>query len=444
MTETASHTLERVEAASSRLDVYVGPRKVGLLERHGVTGSIFAYLPEAGPGDFASLLMPVTRESYSDSRGLIAVFQQNLPEGFMRRKMVERFGKVLATDDFMLLALTGSDTIGRVRVVPSGFQVDWHKPLHVELKKLMDDNQAGALFQDLLSQYIGQGVSGALPKVLASPRERATIHDDQWILKYAGDDTPSLAVNEYFTMRAAGLAGMSTPLCKLSEDGRVFGIQRFDTDEKGSMVGMEDFCSLLALSPELKYRGTLERVFKAIDAFTIGPQRVRAKEEMVNSQIFAMASRNTDAHLKNFGLCYTGIQDVRLAPIYDMVTTMAYPQYRSDVQAMSIGGKKLTGIDKTFLRFAQERAGLSQRAIKEMAQRSAAALEQVCGELSDYGAEHPRHAAVCAEMAKQWEIGIRMLDSYAGRAAPKPAQDSNSKLAELEVADQDGGGHPSC
>ena len=61
----------------------------------------------------------------------------------------------------------------------------------------------------------------------------------------------------------------------------------------------------------------MERVFKAIDAFTLGPARSRAKETMLAAQLFSMAAGNTDAHLKNFGLLYNGTDDVRLAPLFD-------------------------------------------------------------------------------------------------------------------------------
>jgi hypothetical protein len=42
-----------------------------------------------------------------------------------------------------------------------------------------------------------------------------------------------------------------------------------------------------------------------------------------------MAAGNTDAHLKNFGLVYADLSDVRLAPMFDRVTTKVYAPYRS-------------------------------------------------------------------------------------------------------------------
>lgn len=402
--------LAKVEAGSTRLDVHVPARKAGTLERDDPHASVFSYLPDTDPADFVSLLMPVRTRSYEASASLIPVFQQNLPEGFLRRKITERFGKLLATDDFILLALTGSNAIGRQKVVPSGFDRDWNKPLEVDVGALMADSHASALFAELLDEFVGFGVSGVLPKVLV--QERATLLDAQWILKTGDAALPSLAVNEYFTMRAASLAGLPTPECTLSEQGGVFGVKRFDRGSDGAQLGFEDFCALLGLPPERKYGGSMERVFKAIDAFTTGPERLKAKRGMIAAQLFAMAARNTDAHLKNFGLLYSGIADVRLAPMFDMVTTKAYAQYRSDIPSISIGGKKLDVADKAFLRFAQERGGMTTSGLRELAARVTGGLEQASAELTAYGRAHPVHRPVCDAIADQWKSGLQMLDAW--------------------------------
>ena len=60
------------------LAVWVGPCKVGALERAG--DYVFAYHPEVSPSDAVSLTMPVRLKSW-ESRDLHPVFQMNLPEG---------------------------------------------------------------------------------------------------------------------------------------------------------------------------------------------------------------------------------------------------------------------------------------------------------------------------------------------------------------------------
>lgn len=402
--------LAKVQAGAHRLDVYIGENRVGTLERQGVAGSVFAYLPDVAARNFASLLMPVRLESFVAPSALIPTFQQNLPEGFLRRKMTERFGKVLATDDFMLLALTGANPIGRQRVVPSGFASNWAQPLQVDIDSLMADGQVGSLFAELMDRYIGFGVSGALPKVLV--QERATVRDTHWILKSGDVNLPELATNEFFTMRAAQCAGLATPEFKLADNGAVFAVKRFDRDGLGNPLGFEDFCALLALPPERKYGGTMERIFKAIDAYAQGPQRIEAKETLIAAHLFSMAVGNTDAHLKNFGLLYGDASDVRLAPMFDMVTTKVYPQYKNDIPAISVAGKKLGEPDKTLLRFAQERGGLTSTRLIEIAQRIAVGVEQALAEMAAHVRTHPQFKAVGADMAQQWKAGIALLSYF--------------------------------
>lgn len=399
--------LADIRAHAHRLDVYVGERKVGALERQGAAGSVFAYLPDVAVQDFASLLMPVRLESYSVPSALIPTFQQNLPEGFLRRRITERFGKVLATDDFVLLALTGAHPIGRQRVVPSGFARDWTQPLQVDIDALMSDRQVGSLFAELLDRYIGFGVSGALPKVLV--QGHTTIHDTHWILKAGDERLPALAVNEFFTMRAAQCAGLPTPEFKLADDGTIFAVKRFDHDEDGHALGFEDFCALLGMPPERKYGGSMERVFKSIDAHASGPRRIEAKETLMAAHLFCMAVGNTDAHLKNFGLVYGNASDVRLAPMFDMVTTRVYPPYANDIPAISIAGKRLAEPDKTLTRFAQERAGLTTARLREMAQRVVSGMEEARGEMARYARAQASFKTVGADMDRAWAAGIERL-----------------------------------
>ena len=418
-----STLLNQVADAAGRLDVYAAGQHIGWLER-SQRGSVFAYAPVARPSDFVSLLMPVRLESYATPNMLNPVFQQNLPEGFLRRKLTERYGKLLATDDYMLLALTGSDAIGRVRVVPGDFAPNWREVVSTDIQALLQAPASEQLFADVLAQSLAMGVSGAMPKVMVqgthagepSPPIRATVHTDGWILKTGEIGHPSLAVNEFFSMRVAQLAGFETPHTALSEDGAVLAVRRFDVRPDGSFLGFEDFCALLALPPERKYSGTLERVFKAIDAFTTGPRRLQARRVMVGGQLLAMAIGNTDAHLKNYGLLYSGIEDVRIAPTFDVVCTRAYPQYANDIGSISVGGKKLVEPDKTFARFVRDRAGMTTQDLQEVGLRIRTALGEVRGELSHYAHEHPAHRSVCLAMIDQFEAGQQMLGRTLGGA----------------------------
>ena len=103
------------------LRVWVEDRPVGRLGRHG-RGSTFVYDPGIRPGDAVSLTMPVRTASYDVIHGMLPAFDMNMPEG----DILMRVRRALAKDDrgrvdsLDVLALTGGNQIGRVRLLPEG------------------------------------------------------------------------------------------------------------------------------------------------------------------------------------------------------------------------------------------------------------------------------------------------------------------------------------
>ena len=49
---------------------------------------------------------------------------------------------------------------------------------------------------------------------------------------------------------------------------------------------------------------------------------------------------NSDCHTKNLAFLYSGLEDVQVAPIYDMLTIVAYDSYADYPPGMSIDGRK--------------------------------------------------------------------------------------------------------
>jgi serine/threonine-protein kinase HipA len=93
---------------------------------------------------------------------------------------------------------------------------------------------------------------------------------------------------------------------------------------------------------------------------------------------------NNDAHGKNFSLLYRGVGaglEIRLAPLYDVVSTLYYPELSQEM-AMKIGGEYSSGkvTAKNFEQLADE-AGLGKPLVRarvpEIANRVLAALARV-------------------------------------------------------------------
>ncbi|WP_163020136.1 HipA domain-containing protein, partial [Pseudomonas viridiflava] len=85
------------------------------------------------------------------------------------------------------------------------------------------------------------------------------------IIKGSDDTTPFLGFNEFYTMRVlARLNVVPVAGCRMSEDGKVLVVDRFDVDDHGiPRGGVEDACGLLGLPPHEKYAPTTERLWNA-------------------------------------------------------------------------------------------------------------------------------------------------------------------------------------
>jgi serine/threonine-protein kinase HipA len=314
--------------------------------QHSFTYDTLA-LAQANRGFEISLTMPLRPESFNRTL-MLPVFQTFLPEGFLKDRIVERFGKVLRVDDMALLALSGENAIGRLRLsrdaIPGPGQGDVES-----LGEILSDHGSRDLFKYLSDKYlIRSGISGVQPKVMLAAEdwherplqehplglpskmnigERATLRARQLIVKVGGDDYPGLAENEYHCLAIARSLGLPVPPFWLSDDRKRLVIERFDFDQaSGRYLGFEDMVSLQGLVNDRKYEGSYENVAKAITTNTTATLKSRSLEEYFGSLVLSIVLRNGDAHLKNFGLLYTdpASDDCRLSPIYDIVCTTIY------------------------------------------------------------------------------------------------------------------------
>ena len=84
--------------------------------------------------------------------------------------------------------------------------------------------------------------------------------------------------------------------------------------------------------------------------------------------------QNGDAHLKNFGLLYKNIQQIDLAPAYDVVCTTAY--IPNDIPALHLLGSKKWWSKKFLLKFAIESCELTPKEAQKCYDKCTVALEK--------------------------------------------------------------------
>jgi len=314
--------------------------------------------------------MPVRGKGYVHPY-LHPIFEMHLPEGYLLAVIKKQFAKLTATDDFGLLHLMCPSVKGRVNYESASKAT-------IEPLKLDDvlHPEHPQLFDELLLRFaMTTPLSGVQPKVLAQIENKATLKLDDYIVKAWGDDYPQLALNEYFCMMVVQLAGIEVPEFYLSDDDQLFIMKRFDIDGNGQYLGFEDMCVLQAKQRDDKYVGSYEQVAKSIKTFASGRYKEYSLQQFFKMMVLNNTLQNGDAHLKNFGLIYEDLNDIRLAPAYDVVSTTAYIE--SDIAALTLLGSKKWWGRKFLIRFGVESCDLTLKRANQLYSECERALAQV-------------------------------------------------------------------
>ena len=395
------------------LEVHVDHCKVGSLFKPESQPDKFHFVYESDcpPESAVSLTMPVVREHYASAyRSLHPIFDMNLPEGALAERLRKEFSKVIPHFDALaMLKIVGQSQIGRLR-----FAAPADKVLDMPAENLSDllaHDGAEGLFESLLKRYaVHSGISGAMPKVLlrssgrSEDLSRITHRGATHIVKAWTDEHPHLAENEFFCMRAALHAGLEVPQFELSKGGRFLVIERFDLSEQG-YLGFEDFCVLNGKTALQKYDGSYENVAKRIKDY-VSPENVRPSlESFFKALVLSCAVKNGDAHLKNFGVLYTHTESaVRLAPIYDLVTTTTYKP--NDILALTLGGTKRWPAKKALIAFARTHCNLTEARAQALLAEAVQGVQKASQEATRHMDKKPRFKKMGAAMLDEWRQGL--------------------------------------
>jgi serine/threonine-protein kinase HipA len=347
-------------------------------------GTALVYNENIPPDRAVCLAMPPREAPYFSAKGdaekfLLPFFEMNLPEGAFRQMLDSLFQERFPSyDKMILLEIVGHSTVGRVRVLN---EAENDPPLQSEINitDLLEQNEGEEIFNDLFRRFADSaGISGAQPKLLVRDNKisdtRLTIREATHILKaFDSKKFPHLAVNELLCLLAAEEARLPTAKARLSKDGSLLAIERFDIREDGTFWGFEDACSLALLYPREKYHGSYEQVAGTFKQTLSTSQNLRDEmKKLFMSIALSIAVRNGDAHRKNFGLIYESPASPSrfFAPVYDVVTTTHY--FHTDKMALTLNGTKGWASRKKLLNFGLRYCLLSVH-------EAAEALDVVCG-----------------------------------------------------------------
>jgi serine/threonine-protein kinase HipA len=167
------------------------------------------------------------------------------------------------------------------------------------------------------------------------------------LLKPEHERFEGLATNEAFCMKVAATAGNEAAATELLElDGiRCLYSQRLDrvagADGATIRLHQEDMCQALGLLPTQKYEAERGPSVGSVIALLRRQPSSRIALDVnafVRAVLTSFLLGNSDAHGKNFSLLYDPAAGVRLAPLYDVVSTAVYGDLTPRL-AMAIGGE---------------------------------------------------------------------------------------------------------
>jgi serine/threonine-protein kinase HipA len=403
------------------LNVFVHGHRVARLETPDGFRHVLTYLPGVATEHFVSLTMPVQvgNDDY-EWPTLHPFFQVSLPEGFLLSVLKEQLGPHLGARPIDLLSVVGHNLIGRVQV--SAAEHPYTSMSMADLSPLLHGEASQQVFLDLMAQYAASGVSGVVPKFLTPETQalfrKGTVVAERHIVKASSEHQPFVALNEHLCMEAARRSGVPTANTLVSEDGQVLIVERFDIDLTGQRKGFEDFCSLLGLAPEQKYESTWERVARLVRDYVEPEHQRKSNERLAVTLLLTFALGNADCHTKNLGFLYSHQKDVEVAPIYDMLTILAYDRYANNPPGMYVDGRKSWNMSNALWRYLQQHLDFDPSTQRQLVTRVCSAVSSVVPELK----HHIRHTKgfeqVGLRMLWEWNEGMKRLQARRAFAMP--------------------------
>ena len=347
------------------LEVRLGDVRVGHLTHYPDEKTIFVVdedyvalgpgrpiltLSMARPADEAQTLALLRDEHHKSASVKAPPFFSNLlPEGGLRARIAQRL-KVHEDREFLLLAALGHDLPGAVVLVLAD------TPEHLRLTRGLPVSPAADELAELKFSLGGMQMKFSMLR----QGERYTLNTGgslgNYIVKPPSADFEALPQVEAATMETARAAGIDVPEVALLPPERIDGlpgmsgyrkdepfyaIRRFDRPA-GGRKHIEDFAQVFNLRPPQKYgRVNYDMIAQTLLRYAGGLPDVK---EMARRLVLNVLLGNGDAHIKNWSLIYDNPMRPRLAPAYDLVSTVAYTTHDTAMALNMAGVKRFDAI----------------------------------------------------------------------------------------------------
>lgn len=390
---------------------------VGNISGDNYQDACFAYATEYLESENAraiSISLPLTIKTYN-ADATRNFFEGLLPEGFMRRS-VAKWMRTDENDYLSILAGLGSECLGAIKIIDN--RIENQMPRYVKLT----DEDVRSLAKEGATESV-QLVTKAHLSLTGASGKVGLYYDeinDEWylpigeapsthIVKQSHIRLKKIVTNEQLCLLTAKHLGIAIPdsfiisLGSSNDEEVLFATKRYDRKLEGSehildgltvphRLHQEDFAQALGIPAVLKYEKDgqeyIKKMFEIIRSHSSNP--IVDQMKLWEICIFNYLIGNTDNHIKNFSLVYSeDIKYARLAPAYDIISTMVYESSTEDM-AMSIGGVyDINKIDRPAFERQARNVGLgvtmAMRSYDAIVSRFTDALNKARVELEDQG-----------------------------------------------------------
>tara|TARA_R110002126_G_scaffold9840_1_gene44197 strand:- start:207 stop:1184 length:978 start_codon:yes stop_codon:yes gene_type:complete len=194
----------------------------------------------------------------------------------------------------------------------------------------------------------------------------------QYILKpipNVGSRTEQMPANEHLSMQIArqvfGIETAENGLVFFQNGNPAYITKRFDLNEDGTKLAVEDFATLAKRTPQthgtdFKYSGNYLEMFDLLKQYV--PAYPIEALKLFKLILFNYIISNGDAHFKNFSLIETSMGDFKLCPAYDLLNSRIHVEDRDlALEDGLLPLNKTTGkVTEQFSKLA-ELAGISEK-----------------------------------------------------------------------------------
>jgi serine/threonine-protein kinase HipA len=393
-----------------------------------------------------SLSLPLTKAEHGDAP-VRAYLWNLLPDNDAVLRTWARRSRVSATNPLALLTHVGEECPGAVQIVPperaetildaglEAAEVEWLSEGQVAERLRHLREEPGASREP--------GDRGQFSLAGAQPKTALLFDGERWGVPYGRTPTTHIlkppvlagfagfAENEHVCLQLA--AGLGLPAVRSEirrfEEQTAIVVARFDRlwrDGAVIRLHQEDFCQALGVPPQEKYEA--DGGPGAVDLISVLQERALEPDVDVATFVGALALNwvigGTDAHAKNYSHLMQAGGVIRLAPLYDIISLLPYPEGRGPrvKLAMRIGGEyRMRFIERRHWDRLASAIGAEPEdvagIVDEIAERAPDVLRDVCHRAGEEGAGHPilqRLQTEVAANARACRAALRRSTKSAG------------------------------